>query len=70
MSMTFDRELYDKDALFQAIQDYSALARIQVKETALGYVCTFDECRYGPERTVLEFANYVLELTALRGRIC
>ena len=70
MSMTFDGELYDKAALLQAAQDYSALARIEVKETAQGYVCSFDECRYDPERTRLEFANYALELTARPKPIC
>ena len=70
MSMTFDGELYDKAALLQAARDYGALARIEVKETAQGYACSFSECRYDPERTRLEFANYALELTAQRERIC
>lgn len=65
--MTFDRQIYDGEALRQAAKDYAPIARIDVEEKAEGYVCHFHDCRYDRELTRMEFANYALEMTAQRS---
>lgn len=62
--MEFDKALYDRQALWQAVQDYTGLANITVCELESSWRCAFSHCWYGDERTQKEFANYVLDLTA------
>lgn len=64
--MEFDKELYDRQAIFQAVRDYAALAAIDVYDLGGSWSCVFSNCRYHEELTQREFANYVLEMTAQR----
>ena len=56
------RDIYSKEAIVKAISDYKGIAKIRLQEKDSGYVLTFTLCKYGEERTVKEFENYLIGL--------
>ena len=56
------KELYQRECVDQAVQDYRALARIKVSSLDKYIGCTFSRCSYSKETTIKEFSNYVIDL--------
>lgn len=69
-TLNFDKEIYPRQAIRQAILDYQPIANINYSERNNKYICTFARSCYSMEQTMDEFSNYVLALTAKieRGR--
>ena len=54
------KEIYSSTCLEMAIAAYSDYAKITVKNTLMIWELTFTKCRYGEDRTVKEFENYLI----------
>lgn len=65
--LLFDLELYDYQTIRTAAQEYRQLADIKINHDGQIAQCEFTKCAYDSELTTLEFANYVLGLTAQKG---
>lgn len=62
--MTLQKEIYQKSAIEEAMQDFSRIARIHLDEEKENYYyLTFEQCIADPRRTMDEFGNYVLAET-------
>lgn len=58
-----NKKIYEKNCLSKAIAAYRNIAEITFVEDSLYWICDFQNCKYGEERTVLEFENYLIELS-------
>lgn len=57
-----NQELYSEKMIREAIYVYKGLAKILVLKEEQYWVCKFDDCIYGLERTKKEFENYLIQL--------
>ena len=68
MIVEFDKTIYSEKAVKQAIADYAGLAEIEMTSTPIACVCSVVRSDYPMEITVLEFSNYVLNLSVMSGK--
>ena len=60
----FNTKIYNKEAIREAVSDYSHLARFSIKEARNYIKVSIDRINMdGEENIVHEFGNYVLGLT-------
>ena len=57
------KELFEEGKVRRALEDYRALADIHMKIESNHYICTFKDCKYDEKRTMMEFENYVIDLS-------
>ena len=62
VNLKLSKEIYEKDKILTAQLDYENYANITVLEENDSWILGFDKCKYGEERTVKEFENYLIEL--------
>lgn len=55
-------DLYRKECVERAVQDYRALARIKISSADKYIACTFSRCSYDKTTTIREFSNYIIDL--------
>lgn len=55
-------DLYCEDNIIGCIRAYKSLAEIIYKKDADYWILSFKNCKYGEERTVKEFENYLIGL--------
>ena len=65
VALEFDSTLYPASAVRRALSDYESIARIVMEKTEKGCICRVEAALAPIERTALEFANYVLELSGV-----
>lgn len=65
MKVEFDKAIYSEKAIKQAILDYESIADIEMNNTPERYVCSIKRSDYPMETTMLEFSNYVLNLSVM-----
>ena len=65
--LIIDKSIFGEAALIQAIGAYASLCEISVRENVNQYICHFDKCKYGEERTQREFENYLISIINTRG---
>ena len=58
------KELYAQSAIDCAIDAYRGIAMITKSTNGSYEVCSFSECEFDEEQTVLEFENYLIDLMA------
>ena len=63
----FHKELYSKEVIAKAVNDYSEIADIFVKNKEKYWQCLFQNCRFETEQTIREFENYMIDLLNVRG---
>ena len=68
MIVEFDKTIYSEKAVRQAITDYAGFAEIELTITPAACVCSIVRSDYSMEETVLEFSNYVLNLSVMSGK--
>lgn len=66
----FDLTIYDYNAILQALEQYTHLARITLHRDGMQCYCEFLDCHYNPVLTIDEFSNFILELTVQKGEFC
>ena len=64
-SLRLPKELYSLEMIHKTIQEFDALAHIRIKDNNENWEVFFSRCRYGIEKTVLEFENYLICLENL-----
>lgn len=67
---TFNKRIYEKKYILQAIEDYRDFAEIAMSEDDLYYICEFKNTKYDKTETEREFANYLIELQNARSTLC
>lgn len=65
MKIEFDKTIYSENAVRQAINDYASIADIDMINTPERCVCLINRSDYPMETTILEFSNYVLNLSVM-----
>lgn len=65
MKTEFDKAIYSEEAVRQAISDYASIADIEMINTPEKCVCSINRSDYPVETTILEFSNYVLNLSVM-----
>ena len=66
-TIRYSKEFYNYDDIIAAIKDYKRISAITVSEDKDYYICSFSNCVIQPQRVVLEFNNYLIELMNSRG---
>lgn len=61
-NLNLSKSIYNKDSINRAIFDYKNFCRIEVRETNNYYLCSFYDCKYDMEKTMLEFENYLIDI--------
>lgn len=64
--LKLNKEIFDIHMIKKAIIAYRNLADISVKDTEDYYEVAFIRCKYGKEKTVAEFENYVIDLMNIK----
>lgn len=57
------KELFEEGKIWQALEDYRALADIHIEIGNDNYICIFKDCKYDVKRTIMEFENYLIDLS-------
>ena len=65
MKIWFDKTFYSEIAIKRAIKDYAPLAEIKMNSTPECCICTISRSKYPMKTTILEFSNYVLNLSVM-----
>lgn len=65
MKTEFDKGIYSEKAIRQAIKDYASIADIEMINTPERCVCSINRSDLPIETTLLEFSNYVLNLSVM-----
>lgn len=65
MKTEFDKRIYSEKAVRQAIKDYASIADIEMINTPERCVCSINRSALPIETTLLEFSNYVLNLSVM-----
>lgn len=60
------KEIYRKNAIYKAIEDYRSISNIDMNENEKYYVCSFRFCQYDVQETIKEFENYIIDLMNCR----
>lgn len=60
--LVLNKGLYSYSYIGQAIMVYKRLTDISVIEDEKYWICEFDNCKYGIDRTKKEFENYLIQL--------
>lgn len=60
------KEIYSKNAIYRAIEDYQSISKIDMNENKNYYVCSFTFCQYDIKETMKEFENYIIDLMNCR----
>ena len=60
------KEIYSKNAIYRAIEDYQTISKIDINENDNYYICFFTLCRYDLKETMKEFENYIIDLMNCR----
>lgn len=63
-----NKEIYDKQRIYMAINNFQNVAEVEVNEEKFYFVCEFCKCRYSTGLTIKEFENYLISLTN-KGKI-
>lgn len=58
----YSKQFYTRDVIISGIEDYKKLSIIELSEDEEYYFCFFNSCIIDPERIMLEFDNYLIEL--------
>ena len=61
--ISINKNIFDKQILITAIEEYKYIATITVEETSDYFNLQFDNCEYDEEETAKEFENYLIDLT-------
>ncbi len=64
-SRSYIKQIYTSQVIAEAIKAYGKIASISMSEKDEHYVCVFTNCVVDPERVMLEFDNYLIELLHL-----
>lgn len=59
----FDTSLYTEEAVIQAVKDYTEIADIGIKKIDGRVLCSLRKTKHDPELVLMEFQNYVLNLS-------
>ena len=62
MRLKLSKEIYSAKNINDAIIMYSDLGKIKLKSDKCYWILIFTQCKYGTERTIKEFENYVIGL--------
>lgn len=62
-----NKEIYDRNMIVKASNDFAQLARIRVIESEEYWICLFDKCKVSVGRTKNEFENYLIALFNQKG---
>lgn len=65
--ISFPKIIYSEATILRAIQDYSAICRIEMSQSSTEYNCSFFDCKVNQQLTIHEFANYLIELSNSRS---
>lgn len=65
MTIEFDKTIYSEKAVRQAIDSYASIADIEMINTQESCVCSINQSVYPIETTLLEFSNFVLNLSVM-----
>ena len=60
--LSLNTSLFSEENLKKAVADYRLLAAISWQRTDGCYLLHFEDCRYDPKRTAMEFENYMIGL--------
>ncbi len=61
--ISINKNIFDKEILLSAIEEYKDIATIKVDETDNYFNLQFNDCEYDEDETVKEFENYLIDLT-------
>ena len=61
--LCLSKELYSVQNIENAINAFSDLAKIKIKQDEKYYICTIQSSRYSVDETFCEFENYIIDLT-------
>ena len=64
-SLRLPKEIYRYEMIQQTIQEFISLAHIKIKDSDDCWEVLFSRCRFGTEKTVSEFENYLICLENL-----
>lgn len=67
-NLQLNKDIYSIVSIEDAISAYSRLAEISITEKESYYYLLFENCRFGGERTIREFENYLISLTYQANR--
>lgn len=68
MTLKLRKEIYRRDVVERAIDDYRELAAIALTSEADYWVCVFSSAVEPVAITIREFENYLIALSALKRR--
>ena len=60
MKISLSKELYSKNNITKAIEDYSSLAKIAIYQDNNNWIVRFRDCKYDENRTICEEHNLQL----------
>lgn len=61
-TLMLNSDIYSNVFLDYAIKQYFGIAEISFMVKGKYYICTFKNCKYGIQRTISEFENYMIGL--------
>ena len=61
MKIKYDCDIYAKKTIIRATNDYTKIAKINVKTKGHYIECSFLNCVYGEEITMKRFSNYLID---------
>lgn len=67
-NLRLNKELFALEPITAALSAYQSIARIELSDDSNYWRCCFTECKYGEERTALEFENYLINLMNCKAR--
>jgi len=62
INLRLNKELFVLEQVAAALNAYQDIARIELSDDLNYWTCCFSDCKYGDERTALEFENYLINL--------
>jgi hypothetical protein len=65
MELTLNKGIFTEKLLKRAMDDFADLADIKVENKNNQWILYFLNCRYGQEKTIREFENYLIGLENL-----
>ena len=64
----FNKNVYPKEVIASAIDDYKNISEIELCEEDDFYRCRFNKCLLGPSIVMNEFNNYLIEILNSKQR--
>lgn len=65
--LKLNKGLYFLNRINIAIKAFADIADISIREEEKYYLCDFSNCSYDLETTMMEFENYIIDLSNKRG---